>query len=91
MIARMPEPPASDLIHVLNEDASPEDELVWTMWCGHQCMVFDDGECVPYTDFYTEDWAHRSNCEPCKRAISHAQIYANDNIPIRQSAPVDSR
>lgn len=58
----------SDAVHILDEKASPDDALVWTMWCGHQALFFADGESAPPTNFYTENAGHKASCEPCKRA-----------------------
>lgn len=57
--------------HVLREDVSPAEALVWSMWCGHQCFAFDDGTLSPETDFYLEKQAHLSDCSACKCAVGH--------------------
>lgn len=64
----------STITHVDDGTGSEEDgPQVWTMLCGEQCIVFDeevDGSSIapPGFDFYPINWAHKANCEQCRRA-----------------------
>lgn len=61
------ESPEDGVLHVIDELLSPPEAMVWTMWCGAQCVAFEDGSLIPNLDFYTETWAERATCEECKR------------------------
>jgi hypothetical protein len=56
--------------HVIREGASPPDARVWTMWCGAQCIAFDDGTLAPEGfDFYDEPNAEKATCQKCTRLL----------------------
>jgi hypothetical protein len=58
-----------DDVHILDEEKSPETALVWTMWCGDQCCVFD-GTIVPEGfDFFLEQNASKATCSRCRRSF----------------------
>jgi len=56
------------ITHVLRESISPASANTWTMWCGAQCIVLDDGIPMPLTDFYLEAQASKASCAACKDA-----------------------
>lgn len=56
------------ITHVLRESISPTAARTWTMWCGAQCIVLDDGVPIPLTDFYLEAQAAKADCAACKDA-----------------------
>ena len=60
--------------HVINEQKSPPDALVWTMWCGHQCLAFEDGTTAPRTDLYAEHAADKADCEGCKKRFDQKDV-----------------
>lgn len=68
--------------HVLNEQASPEDALTWTMWCGEQCLVFDEHTVPDDVDFYMEAFWQSSDCEPCKAAFCKSAESACNRKPV---------
>jgi hypothetical protein len=56
--------------HIEREDAS-EESLVYTMLCGEQCVVFDNGTVVPPGfDFYLFEHGDRATCPHCR--LEHA-------------------
>jgi hypothetical protein len=59
--------------HVLHEASSPAKAIVWTMWCGHQCIAMDGEEghsLVPEdTDFVLEREASQADCVECLAAM----------------------
>ncbi len=68
---------AHPLAHVEHESlAKVTDGIdVLTMWCGEQCLCMPDASLIPDGfDFYGERHAHKSDCGPCKRALSDAQL-----------------
>lgn len=54
------------ITHVLREAISPPEAYTWTMWCGHQCIMLDDGVPMPLTDFYLEAHAYKAECSSCR-------------------------
>ena len=54
------------ITHVLRESVSPPSARTWTMWCGAQCIVLDDGIPMPPMDFYLEAQAQKADCAACK-------------------------
>jgi len=61
--------------HIIRESVSPPEALTWTMWCGDQCVAFDDGTLAPEDiDFYHEVWAERADCEACKAAYQASKV-----------------
>jgi hypothetical protein len=54
-----------EIIHVLDENKSSIENIVWTMWCGDQCVPDGDGNLTPDMDFYLERDANKSNCNEC--------------------------
>lgn len=58
--------PAPEGIHILDASKSAPERDVWTMLCGAQVVVFDDGETAPKGfDFYTENAGHKATCAAC--------------------------
>ena len=61
------DPSAHALTHILDEHLSPGMRVVWTMYCGEQCVSFDDGTLIPSEiDFYLEREAHMATCKACR-------------------------
>lgn len=64
-----------EIIHVIDEAKSPADGLIWTMWCGEQCVVDDDGKTTPELDFFLERETNNSTCAEClKKILSSANL-----------------
>lgn len=59
--------------HILKESASPPERMVWTMWCGEQCVAQEDGTLVPALDFYLEKEAALATCEGCRSAMKTSE------------------
>lgn len=67
----------ADIIHVLKEDVSPPEANVWTMWCGAQCIVLDDGETHPFMDFYLEIGWRSASCLVCVARFEASGVTAH--------------
>lgn len=69
------------MLHVLNEALSPAEALVYTMWCGEQCIVFDNGDTVPPGfDFYLEGGADLSDCDQCVARLRTKAVAAAEAL-----------
>lgn len=56
------------ITHVLHEQSSPPEADIWRMWCGAECLAFDDGSLAPELDFYLEAEAAKADCIECLKA-----------------------
>ena len=67
---------------MLNEDVSPAEANVWTMICGAQCFVFDDGETVPQMDFVLPVDAIEASCEACRRGGERTTVAVEEKSDV---------
>ena len=58
-------------VHILCERLSPNEALIWTMWCSDQCVHIDnEGHILPDDfDFLLEQDAAKATCERCRHAF----------------------
>lgn len=53
-----------EIIHVLNDEASPPAAEFWVTQCGIRIDTMQ-----PAVDFYTQNCADKSNCDSCRRQL----------------------
>ncbi len=63
----------SQVVHI-EAPGQTDEQLVYAMLCGEQCMIFDDGEPIPEGfDFVDFNHPGGSDCEPCRQALRARQ------------------
>ncbi len=68
--------------HILDFSAAPESDLVVTMLCGAQCIIFEDATTAPKDfDFYAVEHGHKANCPDCKQAKRARAEHRAEAIP----------
>ena len=71
----------AEIVHVIDEARSPEDAVVWTMWCGASCVALDDGTLIPSLDFYGEDASGKANCPGCREHLGLPLVDRRARVP----------
>lgn len=67
-------------VHVLDEKKSPPEALIWTMWCGAQCVAEDGGMLTPILDFYLEREASKSDCVDCLKRLLGRPVDVKERV-----------
>lgn len=54
------------LTHIERPD-NDDDDIVCTMLCGAQCLIFPDASTIPVGfDFYAYEFGHKASCRQCR-------------------------